>query len=94
MAERYRPGQWVRRTVDDDAHRDTSNFETMAYVAHYVPPNQHVEGWCKWGYQADCYYERIKNLKDSGLLTTATMNRVVDWAQGVWPKGEWSHLRP
>ncbi len=94
VAERYRPDQWVRRTVDDDANRTASNFETMDYVAHYVPPNQHVEGWCEWGYQADCYYERIKNMKDSGLLTPGTMTRLVNWAAGVWPRGEWAVLRP
>lgn len=51
MAERYRSDQWVRRTADDDAHRTASNFETMNYVAHCVPPNQHVEAWCEWGYR-------------------------------------------
>ena len=94
VAERYRPDQWQRRTVDDEAHRSADNFETMDYVAHYVPRNQHNEAWCEWGYQADCYYERIKDLKDSGLLTSSTLNRLVNWAAGVWPRGEWAALRP
>jgi hypothetical protein len=91
VAERYRPEQWVRRVADDDAHRSADNFETANYVAHFVP--NHVEGWCEWGYQADCYYERIKNLKESGLVAPTTLTRLVNWAAGVWPKGEWAKLR-
>jgi hypothetical protein len=91
VAERYRPDQWIRRAADTDANRTADNFETVNYVARFVP--NHVEGWCEWGYQADCYYERVKNLKESGLLTPATMTRVINWAAGVWPKGEWAKLR-
>lgn len=94
VAERYTTNQWIRRSADTDALRTADNFETVDYVARHVPPDQHVEGWCEWGYQADCYYERIKTLKDNNLVTPATLTRLVNWGLSVWPKGEWHLLRP
>lgn len=94
VAERYSTNQWHRRTADTEALRSADNFETVDYVAHYVPPQNHVEGWCEWGYQADCYYERIKILKDNQFVTDSTLNRLVNWGLSVWPKGEWEQLRP
>lgn len=92
VVERYTPDQWMRRTVDDDASRTSSNFETVDYVANYNP------AWAydlpERGYQADAYYLRIKTLKDRGYLTDSTLNRLVDWGVSIWPKGNWQVLRP
>lgn len=94
VAERYTTNQWIRRTADTEALRSADNFETVDYVAHYVPQDQHVEGWCEWGYQADCYYERIKILKDNNYVTPTTLTRLANWGASVWPKGNWDALRP
>jgi hypothetical protein len=92
VAERYQPDQWVRRTVDDDAHRTADNFETVNYAPHYDP--QRAYDLPERGYQADAYYLRIKLLKDNNLVTPGTLTRLVNWAEGVWPRGAWSLLRP
>jgi hypothetical protein len=92
VAERYTPDQWMRRPVDDDANRSSGTFETVNYVANYNP------AWAydlpERGYQADAYYLRIKTLKDRGYVTNSTLTRLVNWAQGVWPNGNWNVLRP
>ncbi|MBK8477846.1 MAG: hypothetical protein IPL39_16540 [Opitutaceae bacterium] len=92
IAERYTPDQWLRRAVDDDAHRTSENFETMAYAPRYNP--NHAYDLPERGYQADAYYLRIKQLKESGLLEPATVTRLVNWGKGVWPLGEWNLLEP
>jgi hypothetical protein len=92
VAERYRPDQWVRRVADDDAHRTSDNFETMNYVARDVADLR--PDAAEWGYQADAYYRRIRLLRDNNLVTPATLTRLVNWAAGVWPRGEWDRLRP
>ena len=92
IAERYTPDQWVRRTVDDAAHLTAENFETIDYVAHFDPLN--AFDLPERGYQADAYYLRVKQLKEQNLLTPATYLRLLTWAKGVWPKGEWSLLDP
>ena len=90
--ERYRPDQWTRRVVDDNAYLDSSTFETVNYVAHYNPNwNYDLAGQ---GYMADNYYLQIKTLKERGYVTTGTLDRLVDWGASIWPKGEWSKLRP
>jgi len=90
--ERYRPDQWTRRVLDDAAHLDSSNFETVNYVAHYDPLWSYDLGG--QGYMADSYYLQIKTLKERGYVTTSTLNRLVDWGASIWPKGEWAKLRP
>ena len=92
VAERYTPDQWVRRDVDDDAHRTADNFDTVDYVPRVR--SDLPEGYAEWGYQADAYYARIDGLSESGLLTDGTLNRLCDWGAGVWPRGDWDALRP
>jgi hypothetical protein len=92
VAERYTPDQWVRRTVDDEAHRTADNFETIDYVPRVR--TDLPEGYAEWGYQADAYYARIHELSESGLVTPATIHRLCDWGAGVWPRGDWDALRP
>lgn len=92
VAERYTPDQWVRRPVDDDEHRSADTFETVDYVADFDPDNNY--DLPERGYQADAYYARIKWLKESGRISDGTLNRLVDWALGVWPLGAWELLRP
>ena len=97
--ERYTPNQWTRRLVNDNAHLDSSNFETVDYVAHYNPLwNYDLAGQ---GYMADAYYLDIKNLKEKGYLTPDTLNRLVNWGASIWPAKypgksttEWELLRP
>jgi hypothetical protein len=91
VAERYTPDQWVRRTVDDDAHRTADNFETVEYAPRYDP--RHAYDLPERGYQADAYYLRIKLLKDNALLTPATLTRLINWGESIWPRGEWAALR-
>lgn len=92
VAERYSPNQWVRRTANTPELRTADNFETTDYAPDYNP------AWAydlpERGYQADAYYLRIKLLKDKGYVTSATLNRLVNWGAGVWPKGNWNALRP
>lgn len=90
VAERYRPDQWMRRSVD--SNRSSSTFESVDYVAHYNPLWSY--DLCEQGYQADCYYLRIKTLKENNFVTPGTLDRLVNWGKGVWPKGEWELLRP
>jgi hypothetical protein len=90
--ERYRPEQWTRRALNDSAHLDSSTFETVDYVAHYNPQwNYDLAGQ---GYMADAYYLDIKNLKEKGYVTADTLNRLVNWGASIWPRGEWTQLRP
>ncbi len=90
--ERYTPSQWSRRTVNDAAHLDASNFETVDYVATFNVANSY--DLPERGYQADAYYDRIRTLKLRGYLTASTLNRLVDWGATIWPKGTWALLRP
>ena len=92
IAERYTPDQWVRRTVDDAAHRTAENFETADYVAKFRVENS--SDLPERGFQADAYYLRVKVLKEQNLVTKPTLIRLLTWARGVWPKGEWALLDP
>jgi hypothetical protein len=92
VAERYQPEDWVRRDVDDDAHRSADTFETIAYAPDYNP--DFAYDLPERGYQADAYYLRIKLLKDEQLVSDATLTRLVDWGESIWPLGAWSALRP
>ncbi len=67
-------------------------LETVDYVAHFDPDNSY--DLPERGYQADAYYARIRALRESGRLSSETLERLVDWAEGVWPRGEWRLLRP
>lgn len=89
VAERYTPDQWVRRVADDEAHRSADNFDTI----DYAPSLRDLpEAPSEWGYHADAYYRRIHDLAQSGLVSEPTLERLVAWGAGVWPRGDWSAL--
>ncbi len=87
LIERHEVGEWPRDTVNYSVRDNTLRPPTYRpRVIENFPKELHSQR------HADCWYTMIPHFRGAGV-DEATLDRLIDWGEIMWPRGNWEALR-
>lgn len=88
LIEAHSLSEWPRDTLD----KHDNTLRPKDYVPQLISAGK-FNGHQHKGHHADIWYSMIPYFEEAGV-TPQVLDRVIDWGQRMWPRGDWESLRP
>jgi hypothetical protein len=86
LFERYSPDDWSRSAQPSDNQVEPADYVPVDVTAQGLDASHHG------GRHADCWFSMIPHYREVGV-EEATLARMIDWGEQMWPNGDWAALR-